>query len=125
MPGEQVMKSALQAYIDAFNAGDAERLISLFAEDATIEDPVGSDLVHGLDAIADMYRGGVTMVTCMELSAPIRGSHSNAAAMAFDFEMDIDGVKIRTSAIDVMEFDKAGKIIRMKAYWGPSDSITK
>lgn len=125
MPNEEVMKAALQAYIDAFKAGDAEKLISLFAEDATIEDPVGSDLVRGKDAIANMYRQGVQVVTDIALSAPIRGSHSNAAAMAFDFEMNLDGMVIRTSAIDVMEFDDAGKIITMRAYWGPSDSITK
>lgn len=125
MPNEENMKATLQAYIDAFKAGDAEKLISLFAEDATIEDPVGSDLVRGKDAIANMYRQGVQVVTDIALSAPIRGSHSNAAAMAFDFEMNLDGVIIRTSAIDVMEFDDAGKIITMRAYWGPSDSITK
>lgn len=125
MPNEENMKATLQAYIDAFKAGDAEKLISLFAEDATIEDPVGSDLVRGKDAIANMYRQGVLVVTDIALSAPIRGSHSNAAAMAFDFEMNLDGVIIRTSAIDVMEFDDAGKIITMRAYWGPSDSITK
>src|SRR5690625_1949561 len=85
MPEEHVMKAAMQTYIDSFNAGDAEGLISLLADDATIEDPVGSELVEGIEAIAEFYRGGVKVVTEMSLSAPIRGSHANAAAMAFDF----------------------------------------
>lgn len=122
MPSEQEMKAALQAYIDGFKAGDAEKLVSLFADDAILEDPVGSDPVHGKEAIAEFYRGGVKVVTHMELSAPIRASHSNAAAMAFDFEMNFDGQVIRTSVIDVMEFDAEGKIKSMRAYWGPSDS---
>lgn len=122
MPSEQEMKAALQRYIDAFNARDADALISLFADDATIEDPVGSDPVHGKEAIAEMYRQGVKMVTAMSLSAPIRGSHGNAAAMAFDFKMNLGGQNVRTSAIDVMEFDDDGKIRRMRAYWGPSDT---
>jgi steroid delta-isomerase len=115
-------KAALQAYIDGFNAGDAEAIISLFADDASIEDPAGGEVVDGIDAIGDFYRQGVGCVTHMELSAPIRASHTSAAAMAFDFEMNIEGQIIRTSAIDVMEFDDAGKIRRMRAYWGPSDS---
>lgn len=122
MPTEHDMKAALETYIDAFSTRDADKLVSLFAADATIEDPVGSEPVRGREAIAAFYREGVKVVTHMALSAPVRGSHTNAAAMAFDFEMDINGQRIRTSAIDVMEFDEDGKIRRMRAYWGPSDS---
>jgi steroid delta-isomerase len=123
MPNELKMKAALQKYIDAFKAQDADALIVLFADDATIEDPVGSELVVGIENIAAFYRQGVQMVTHMELSAPIRGSHGNAAAMAFDFEMVYEGRKSRVSAIDVMEFDEEGKIKRMRAYHGPSDVV--
>lgn len=122
MPTEEDMKAALQAYIDAFNAKDAEALVSLFAEDAILEDPFGSEPIQGKEAIAAFYRRGVRVVTKMMLVAPIRGSHGNAAAMAFDFEMDLRGRKVSARAIDVMEFDEAGKVSRMRAYWGPGDS---
>lgn len=122
MPSEEQMKPALQEYIDAFGAQDADRLIALFAEDATIEDPVGTDRVTGIEAIAKFYRRGVGFVTHMQLSAPIRASHGSSAAMAFDFEMEVGGKKLRTSAIDVMDFTDDGLITRMRAYWGPSDS---
>ncbi len=46
----------------------------------------------------------------------------DAAAMAFDFEYEMDGHTVRASTIDVMEFNGDGKIERMRAYWGPSDS---
>lgn len=111
------MKAALQKYIDSFQARDAEGLISLFADDATIEDPIGaSGLVEGKEAIAKFYRRGVSFVTHMALEAPIRASHGNAAAMAFYFEMEVGGQKIRTNAIDVMEFDEAGKIMHLRAF---------
>ncbi len=64
----------------------------------------------------------MTVVTDMQLAAPIRGSRGDAAVMASDFEMKIGDQQIRTSAIDVMEFDEGGKIQRMRAYWGPSDT---
>lgn len=121
MATESEMKAALEAYIDGFNAKDADAIIALFAEGATIEDPVGSDPVVGKEAIAAFYREGVRVVTKMELSAPVRGSHGNSAAMAFEFEMEWEGATVRVSAIDVMEFDEGGKIKRMRAYHGPSD----
>lgn len=118
---EAAMKAALQTYIDGFNASDPEVIIALFADDATLEDPVGSEPVRGIGAISEFYRQGVGYVTRMELNSPIRASHANAAAMAFEFEMIVDGQRARTRAIDVMEFNDAGKIQRMRAYWGPSD----
>ncbi len=42
MPSQETMKAAMQAYIDAFNSGSADAVVALYAEDATVEDPVGS-----------------------------------------------------------------------------------
>ena len=42
MPAEATMKAALQGYLNAFNANDLDALTALFADDATVEDPVGS-----------------------------------------------------------------------------------
>lgn len=41
-PSQRTMKSALKAFADRSNAGDAEGLVALFAPNAVIEDPVGS-----------------------------------------------------------------------------------
>lgn len=120
-----LMKSVLQRYIDGFNADDAEAIVDLFADDATVEDPVGSDPIKGKAAIEQFYRRAVTMNVRLALAAPIRGSHSNAAAMAFDITFSMDGKEVFTRAIDVMEFNNEGKIIRMRAYWGPDDTKVK
>mgnify|MGYP002712985595 CR=1 FL=1 len=124
MPTEDQMRCAMQAYIDRFNAGDGDGLAALFADTARIEDPVGgTTVVEGRDAIDAFYRGAVTMVDRLELAAPIRTSHGNAAAMPFDIHMKIEGRPVLIRAIDVMTFDDAGKIIDMKAYHGPGDVI--
>jgi hypothetical protein len=55
MPSQEVMKAAMQAYIDTFNRGSAEAVAALYTEGATLEDPVGSPLkrdpqfLHSLD----------------------------------------------------------------------------
>ena len=122
MVSEMKMKAALQQYIDGFNNKDADRLISLFADDAKIEDPFGGGkIVEGIEAITSFYQQAVTMVDKLELNTPIRGSHSNCAAMAFTIYMTIKDKPMQINAIDVMTFDEAGLIIDMKAYHGPSD----
>jgi len=122
MPTEMKMKAAMQQYIDGFNKKDADVLISLFADDAKIEDPVGGGrIVEGREAITSFYERAVTMVDKIELNTPIRGSHSNCAAMAFTIYMTIKDKPMIINAIDVMTFNEAGLIIDMKAYHGPSD----
>ena len=52
---QQQMKAAMQAYIDAFNRVDVDGIVNLYAEDATVEDPVGSPVTSGRKAIAEFY----------------------------------------------------------------------
>ncbi|MEC0184675.1 nuclear transport factor 2 family protein [Paenibacillus peoriae] len=123
MPTQAEMKAVVQKYIDGLNNHDAEALASLYADNARIEDPVGSEsIVEGKDAIYNMYKVAATILEKAELDAPIRASHGNSAAMAFTFYLNINGVKSKTRAIDVMTFDESCKIIDMKAYWGSEDS---
>ena len=123
MPSQAAMKAALQAYIDGFNAGDADAIMALFADGAVIEDPVGSPLKSRAEFEA-FIRQGVAFGARLALAAPIRGSHGNAAAMAFTVTFTQDGVRITTNSVDVMTFDEQGKITRMNGYWGPEDAVT-
>jgi steroid delta-isomerase len=120
MPTQAEMKAALQAYIDGFNADDADRVMALFADDAVIEDPVGSPLKSRAEFDA-FIRQGVKFGARLKLAAPIRGSHGNHAAMVFTVTFVQDGVRYTTNSTDVMSFDAAGKIVRMEGYWGPGD----
>jgi steroid delta-isomerase len=121
MPTQSEMKAALQAYIDGFNSDDADAIMALFADDAEIEDPVGSALKSRAQFEA-FIRQGVKFGARLSLAAPIRGSHGNHAAMAFVVTFLQDGVRIMTNSVDVMTFDESGKIVRMEGYWGPGDA---
>ena len=120
MPSQTQMKAALQAYIDGFNAGDADAIMALFADGAVIEDPVGSALKSRAE-FEVFIRQGVRFGARLSLAAPIRGSHGNHAAMVFIVTFIQDGVRYTTNSTDVMAFDDAGKITRMDGLWGPSD----
>ncbi|MCJ8015154.1 nuclear transport factor 2 family protein [Paenibacillus sp. KQZ6P-2] len=121
MPTQSEMKAVMQKYLDAFNAEDADAVIALYADNATIEDPVGSPTLQGKEAIGAFYRQVIPMGSKLKLVTPIRGSHSNSAAMAFVVESVMDGNPININVIDVMTFDESGKITSMRAYWGKED----
>jgi len=114
------MKAAMQAYVDGLNRGDAEAVIALFAEDAVIEDPVGTPEKRGQEIVA-WFHEAVAMKARLELATPIRGSHGNAAAMAFTVTTEWEGKRAAIRSLDVCTFDAAGRITRLEGYWGPDD----
>jgi steroid Delta-isomerase len=120
---EQKMKQAMQAYIDLYNLDDLEGVCGLYADDATVEDPVGTPVKSGKAAIREFYKFAMTTGARLSLAAPIRASHGNAAAMAFDVKLTYQGSNMVIRVIDVMTFDAAGKFSSMRAYWGPSDMV--
>lgn len=125
MPQEDVIKSVMKQYIDRFNQDDVEGVLSLFGEEATVEDPAGSPAVEGKSAIAEFYKKVVNGNTRIRLEGPIRGSHSNSGAMALQITTSAEGKTISIPVIEVMTFDEQGSIDSMKAYWGPGDMVIK
>lgn len=119
MPSSAEMKAVLQNYLDAFNRGDAEAIAALYAEDATVEDPLGSPPKRGRKAILDFYREAIATGAKATLDTPIRGSHGNSAAVAFTVKVGPMSVRV----IDTMAFDASGRITEMKAYFGPDDFV--
>ena len=121
MVSDKVMKAAMQEYIDAFNRVDTAGVVALYADDATVEDPVGSPVKSGKAAIAEFYTMAMKTGAKLALAAPIRGSHGNSAAMAFDVQLNMPQGRAVIRVIDVMTFNDAGKFTSMRAYWGSSD----
>ncbi len=121
MNDENQMRAAMQEYIDAFNRVDVEGIIALYADDASVEDPVGTEPKVGIEAISEFYRMAIKTGAKLKLSAPIRASHGNAAAMAFEVHLDLGEGPVVISVIDVMSFNARGQFSSMKAYWGPQD----
>jgi steroid Delta-isomerase len=118
---EQKMKQAMQAYIDNYNRDDLEGVVGLYSDDATVEDPVGSPIKYGKAKIREFYAMAMKTGARLTLAAPIRGSHSNAAAMAFDVNLNLPQGRMLIRVIDVMTFNDKGQFTSMRAFWGPGD----
>jgi steroid Delta-isomerase len=124
MVSEAKMKQGMQAYIDTFNRSDATGIAGLYADDATVEDPVGTPLKKGKAEILAFYEYAVKTGAKLKLAAPIRGSHGNSAAMAFDVELNMpEQGRMVIQVIDVMTFNDEGKFTSMRAFWGPGDMV--
>ena len=121
MPASPVMKQALQDYLDRFNARDLDGIVALYAEDASVEDPFGRPPTHGRAAIREFYRSALKTNATLRLATPIRGSHGDSAAMAFDVCLPLPQGETIIRVIDVMRFNEAGLVTSMRAYWGPDD----
>lgn len=121
MVEENVMRAAMQEYVDAYNREDLEAIVGLYADDASVTDPVGSPTKEGKAQIRAFYEEALKTGAKLRLVAPIRASYAQSAAMAFDVELEWEGQPSRICVIDVMTFNENGQFATMHAYWGAGD----
>jgi steroid delta-isomerase len=120
----EYMQQIVDRYLTAINAGDMAAVMALYADDASVEDPAGTEPKRG-DEILQFYTNAFSGGAKVELTGPVRIS-SKAAAFPFRAEIGKDdGQAIIVEVIDIFEFDPAGKIARMTAYFGPTNVNVK
>jgi steroid delta-isomerase len=117
---DQHIKDALQAYVDAVSGDSVEAVVDLFAEDAVVEDPIGTEPQRGKDALRAFYQIAVDNVERMTLEGNVRvRDHYGAASML----AKVKGADVTMETLDVMEFNEDGLITKMTAYWGDSNMV--
>lgn len=108
--------AAVHKYVEAFDKADINIIKELYADDATVEDPVGTDVHVGIEAIVAFYEGALQSGAKLELSGDPRCAGNS---VAFPFAVQAPGMAVEV--IDVFEFNDAGKVSSMRAYWGPEN----
>ena len=111
------MTTAVNRYLETVSQGRPDDIVALYAEDATVEDPVGSDLHIGRGAIRGFYKA----VEGADAKTEVVTLRALGNEAAFFWRLMIGGMTIEI--ISVMTLDEDGKIASMMAYWGP-DNIT-
>ncbi|MCV7418665.1 nuclear transport factor 2 family protein [Mycolicibacterium litorale] len=113
-------KAIVERYLHTVSTGSADDVAALYAEDATLEDPVGGGEVHiGRQAIAGFYKNTEGVEVETELLSFRSGGHE--AAFVFAITVKMGESTMRIEPIEVMTFTGDGKIASMKAYWGPEN----
>ncbi len=115
------IREVVEAYVDRVANGTADEVLALYAEGATVEDPVGTDVREGLEAIREFYAPLETMEQEGRLvTARIAGGQ---AAFMFELATKAGDSTFTLSPIDVMTFDDDGRITSMRAFWGEADMV--
>ena len=111
----------VKGYLRALESGDVEAIVSLYAEGATVEDPVGSTPVVGHAAIRAFYAKAQDMHPRIKLDGAVRVG-GRECAFAFAVTVTYQGQRITIHPIDTFRFDEQGRITQMRAYFG-ADNI--
>lgn len=110
-----------ETYIESLVTNDVDAILGLYAADATVEDPVGTEARTGHEALRSFYTGAVTGVIEATLTGEPRFA-GNEVAFPFQVIAGQPGEEIQINIIDVFRFNEEGKVELMRAFWG-SDNV--
>lgn len=110
----------VQRYFTRYNAGDLNGVLSLFADEAILEDPVGSVPVQGLASIRAFYQEFLKSKAYLRLAGPVR---TTGSAIAFSFSALIGKGKdaMIASVVETWLLDDQGRIKEMRAFFDQGD----
>lgn len=108
--------TAVENYIQLLNVHSMDMLEALYAKDATVEDPYGTEPHVGIDAIKAFYTKAFSADISAKLTGPVRVAGDSAA---FPFEVNFNGMMMQI--IDVFRFNDDDKVISMAAYWSEAN----
>lgn len=119
------IRDVVEQYVKLVGSGPTEDIVALYAPDAVIEDPMGTEPRRGHDAIREFYDVLASLERETELrpdTVRIAGKH---AAFMFVLVTKFGDQRLTITPIDVMAFDDEGRITSMRAYWGQDDMISE
>jgi steroid delta-isomerase len=122
MPAAEQITQTVTRYLDFVSKGQPDDVAALYADDATVEDPVGGEVHIGRQAIRGFY-GAIENVNAETDVITLRAL-GNEAAFHWTLPLDFGGSGMRIDIISTMTFNEDGKIASMKAYW-TQDNVTQ
>jgi steroid Delta-isomerase len=125
MPSPEQIADTVNRYISLVAKGSADDIAELYADDATVEDPVGGGVHIGREAIHGFY-SGLTNTDNVERECELVTLRVAGNEAAFQFRLTVkagDG-GLLIEPIDVMAFGDDSKVTAMKAYWS-ADNVTQ
>jgi steroid Delta-isomerase len=122
VPTPEEIRAIVQRYAESFSAGDKEGYVGLFADDATLEDPVGAGVHQGRDAIDAFWDTTRQMTPTIELviTGPVRVA-GNEAAFPGEARPKLGDDRMVVPIVDTLAFDDEGKITQLRAFWDFAD----
>jgi steroid delta-isomerase len=119
MPSADDYAATVNRYLELVAKSDTDAIVELYGQDATIEDPVGTDVRRGRDQVREFYAAIETLEKQTELvTVKVAG---NQAAFLWRLTTNAGDNRVCVEPISVMTFDDDAKITSMRAFWSPAD----
>ena len=117
----EAILETIRTYVELVATGSSAAVVALYADGATVEDPVGSEVRTTRASIAEFYGAldGLEQ-TAKLLHVRIAG---NEAAFAFELVTRAGEQTFTLAPIDVMTFDDDARITSMRAFWAGEDMV--
>lgn len=120
------MKDAVDRYVAAWNSLDPSSYTACFAEDATVQDPYGSTPIRGKVALREFFNGVAQALQEIILVAEQRYVAGSRVAVVFRGKgIGKNGKPVEVEGVDVFEFNEAGRISALWAYWDAATVLAK
>lgn len=119
MSSPDANSATVKRYLELVAKGSADDITALYADGATLEDPVGSDVRRGRDAVHEFYAAIENLDKETELLT-LKAS-GDQVAFLWRLTLRVEGGGSSLEPISVMTFDDDAKITAMRAYWSPTD----
>ncbi|SEP75968.1 steroid delta-isomerase [Mycobacterium sp. 88mf] len=106
-------------YLHLIATGSADQILELFADGASVEDPVGTTPRVGSTEIREFFSalGALERTTTLQ-SLRVCG---HEAAFQFRIAFDAGDGPLHLEPIDIMTFDADGKITSVRSYFTAAD----
>ncbi len=116
--------AALTTYIETYRAKDKAAWLELFADNIYFADPVGKPPMIGKDAMSafweQAHNSGMTLMPELERIV-VCGTE---AILQFIMQVrDANGGGFDLKVVDNFEFDEAGKVVRLRAFWDKNSML--
>jgi len=118
MPEPEKIREIIDQYTGLFSAGDRDAWLALWHQDATMEDPVGTEVRRGRDAIAEFWDSGAgSSGAQLERVSPVLVPTPNDCSFLMNVKVPLGDEELVMPAIDVMTLDDDGLITSQRAFF--------
>jgi steroid Delta-isomerase len=125
MPDETARKGLALEYCRRINAGDVAGVVDLFAEDAVLEDPVGSAPVTGRAAIRPRFVQAVAGRVHEVPGRPVASHDGRHVMLPARVSVGGPGLpagkRVESTVMGLLDVDDDGLIRSLRVFWGKSD----
>ncbi len=122
MPTPEQVRTAVASYVELLGGGEREKWLDLFAENATLTDPVPSQAHVGRSAIESFWMGMTGVADRLVMRRHELHVCGNEAALVYTMTLETEqGAGTAFDGVEIFIVDDEGLIASARAYWDPSE----